>query len=583
MSIKIRYMLAMPEPETHRFHVTVEVEGWHLAQAELVLPAWTPGSYLIREFARHVENFRVETFAGAPLGWQRVNKALWLIECDETSGFRAHYEVYANELTVRTSHLDSTHGYFNGTTLFVYVDGFKQHPVTLLVQEPEGWHTSIALPQNEQGEYEAATYDILVDSPGEVGTHRVLRFEGLGKPHEIALWGSGNEDESRLIQDLKRVVENTAKMFGNRLPYERYLFIVHLGDRLRGGLEHRDSTTLAVDRWTFAPAREYEKFIRLAIHEFFHTWNVKRIRPSNLGPFDYTQEAYTPLLWVMEGFTSYYDSLIQCRTGFISPKRYLEVLQERIEKYLKQPGRLIQSVEESSLTTWIKFYRQDEHYINSGISYYVKGSFVALMLDLHLRAMSRNEKTLDDVMRYLWHVYGARDVGFTEDEFYDAVEGVGEIDLDPFLERFVRGVEELPLADYFKIVGLELTQTHDKDTPKGWLGVNFKKHPQRAIIKNVLRDGPGQAAGLMAKDQLIAIDGYQIQNEEFLTKRLRQKSAGDNVTLHLFRYGLLLQKELTLAETPPDSITLRPRKDAAMPQRQLLESWLGTSWANIAK
>lgn len=581
MSITIHYTLAMPQPETHRFHVTVEVEGWHLKKAELVLPVWTPGSYLIREFARHVEHVRVETTTGLPLSWTRVTKTKWDIQTDDVSAFRLHYEVYANELTVRTSHLDSTHGYFNGTTLFMYLDGFKEHPVTLEIQEPPGWHTSIALPQNDQKIYEAATYDILVDSPGEIGTHRILHFEALGKPHEMALWGRGNENESLLVQDLKRVVEYVAKLFSNSLPYERYLFIIHLGDRLRGGLEHRDSTTLAVDRWSFSPASEYKEFIRLAIHEFFHTWNVKRIRPSNLGPFDYTQEVYTPLLWVMEGFTSYYDSLIQCRCGLISPKQYLQTIEERIGSYWAQPGRLIQSLEESSFTTWIKFYRQDEQYINSGISYYLKGSFVALILDLHLRATSHNEKSLDDVMRYLWHLYGKRDVGFSEDEFYDVVEHVGEMDLDPFLDRFVRGVEELPLVDYLALAGLHLTRSYKADTPKAWLGVKFKSSHQGVIIKNVLRDAPAEQAGLMAKDKLIAIDGVEIRDRAFLTKRLREKAPGESVTLHLFRSGLLLEKVLTLGLCPPDSISIVAHKDASMAQRKLLELWLNTSWESV--
>ncbi len=583
MSIAIHYTLTLPRPETHRFHVTIEVKGRKLKKAELVLPVWTPGSYLVREFARHIENFRVESLTGSDLSSTRVTKTMWHIETGDVNDFRVHYEVYANELTVRTSHLDSTHGYFNGTTLFMYLNGFKEHPVTLEIQEPPGWHTSIALPQNNEKIYEAATYDILVDSPGEIGTHRVLHFEALGKPHEIALWGEGNENELLLIQDLKRIVEHVAKLFGNSLPYERYLFIIHLGDRLRGGLEHRDSTTLAVDRWSFSPPSEYNKFIRLAIHEFFHTWNVKRIRPSNLGPFDYTQEVYTPLLWVMEGFTTYYDNLLQCRSGMISPKQYLQAIEERISSYLAQPGRLIQSLEESSFTTWIKFYRQDENYINSGISYYLKGSFVALLLDLHLRATSKNEKSLDDVMRYLWHLYGKRDMGFSEDEFYDVVESVGELDLDPLLDRFVRGVEELPLAGYLALAGLDLTHTYKPDTPRAWLGIKLRANSQGVGIKNVLRESPAEEVGLMAKDQLIAIDGYQIRDEGFFMQRLREKAPGERITLHLFRSGLLLEKELTLGHCPPDLISIRPYKDASMAQRKLLELWLNTSWESIVQ
>jgi predicted metalloprotease with PDZ domain len=279
MPPQIHYTISMLRPETHRFQLTVEVREWEVAHADLVLPAWTPGSYLIREFARHVEGFRAERPDGMPLPVTRLSKATWRVETGDERAFRACYEVYANELTVRTSHLDATHGYFNGANVFTYLDGHKEHPVTLRIEAPEGWHASIALPRDEKGHYQAANYDVLVDSPGEVGTHRVLHFEALGKPHEVALWGTGNEDEGALRRDLKQVVEGVAEMFGSELPYERYLFIVHLGDRLSGGLEHRDSTTLAVDRWTFEPRSEYEKFLRLAVHEFFHVWNVKRIRP----------------------------------------------------------------------------------------------------------------------------------------------------------------------------------------------------------------------------------------------------------------------------------------------------------------
>lgn len=582
MSLNIQYTIAMPKPESHRFLVSLKVENWRLdaLQAEFVLPAWTPGSYLVREFARHLENFRAETLDGTPLPWRRVSKATWQVETGAVTDFRASYEVYANDLTVRTSHLDESHGYFNGTNVFMYLDGFKEHPVSLSIQAPEGWHSSIALPQNERGLFEAKTYDLLVDSPAEIGSHRVLTFNAVGKPHEIALWGSGNEDESALKQDMKNIVETVAQMFQNELPYDHYLFIVHLGDRLGGGLEHQNSTTLAVDRWTFSPRRDYEKFLRLTAHEYFHAWNVKRLRPSNLGPFDYTKEVYTPLLWVMEGFTSYYDNLFMRRAGFITPQRYLELMAERIAKYRQQPGRLVQSLEESSLTAWIKYYRQDENYINTGVSYYLKGSLVALMLDLHLRYISNNEKSLDDVMRYLWHIYGSRDIGFTPDQFYDALEGVGEMDIDPYRKRFVSGVEELPLEQYFTLAGLEIISEHKSKTPKAWTGLRFRNAASGVRIKNVLRDSPAAAAGLMANDRLIAIDGYEIQDQAFVKARLHEKKPDDKVTFHLFRYGELIEKQVMLAQTPHDQITLRPRKEATLHQRKLLEDWLATTWCS---
>ncbi|MGH2544522.1 MAG: M61 family metallopeptidase [Ardenticatenaceae bacterium] len=576
MPVQIEYSIAMPQPATHRFHVTVIVTEWQEPHARLVLPAWTPGSYLIREFARHVENFQADTGNGSPLSWVRADKATWQIATGELSTFRVRYEVYANDLTVRTSHLDASHGYFNGTNVFVYLDGFEQSPVTLRVDAPAGWHTSIALPQAKDGRYHAATYDILADSPAEIGAHRVLRFEALDRPHEIALWGDGNEDEKALVRDLKQIVETVAGFFRDGLPYERYLFILHLGDRLGGGLEHRDSTTLGVDRWTFNPRDSYEKFLRLALHEFFHTWNVKRIRPAGLGPFDYTKEVYTPLLWVMEGFTTYYDLVLLRRAGLITRKRYLELLAERIATYSLQPGRHIQSLAESSLTTWIKFYRQDENYVNSGISYYLKGSLVALMLDLEMRRRSDNAASLDHLMRHLWESYGRRDVAFSPDEFVAALAEVAGFDLSSYLERFVRGTEDLPLESILRRAGLHLARSRGAETPEVWLGLNCQDRDGEIVVQNVLRDSPAEEAGLMANDRLLAIEGYEIRDCAFLSARLSEHEAGDAVTLHLFRYGLLLQKRVRLAEAIPDQVVLRPMKELSPLQRRILASWLQT-------
>ncbi|MBA3531879.1 MAG: M61 family metallopeptidase [Ardenticatenales bacterium] len=574
MTTQIHYTLAMTRPETHRFEVTLEVRGANTPYIDLTLPVWTPGSYLVREFARHVEQFHAETSDGNPLSWTRLNKGCWRIHLPMSREFRVRYEVYANDLSVRTSHLDTTHGYFNGANLFMYLDGFKEQPVTLEIQAPPGWHASIALPQNGQGWYEAESYDLLVDSPGEVGTHRVLRFEALGKPHEVALWGSGNEDEATLVRDLKQIVEGVAQMFEGQLPYERYLFIVHLGDRLGGGLEHRNSTTLAVDRWSFFPYSEYEKFLRLAVHEFFHVWLVKRIRPHNLGPFDYTQEVYTPLLWVMEGFTTYYDVMLLRRLGLVTTQRCLDLLAERIAAYRLQPGRLIQSLEESSLTAWIKFYRQDENYVNSGISYYLKGGLVALMLDLHLRLSSQNKHSLDDVVCQLWAQYGQRDVGFTPEEFLAVLAEIGGPEMEGYLGRFARGMEELPLEAFLSAAGLELEGRCTDEMLPVWTGLSLKQEAGKLIVKHVLRDSPAERAGIMANDQLVALNGYQLTEEKFLTARLKEQRPGNTITLHLFRYAMLTETHLTLAPAPCDSALLRPIKNPTSLQRHILESWL---------
>lgn len=580
MDLAVHYTIAMPVPETHLFHVTIEVQGYSAREAKLVLPVWTPGSYLVREFARNIEGFSAETLEGHPLRWVRADKASWVVALKDSPAFRVRYKVYAFEWSVRTSHLTSQHGYFNGTSVFMYLDGYKQHPVSLeiLPSPGRGWHVSIALPKDRHGLYHAGTYDELVDSPAEIGTHRVISFEALGKPHEIALFGEGNEDPERLRADFKTIVETTARLFDDELPYERYLFILHLSDGRSGGLEHRASTTLLTDRWAFEPQSAYEKLLRLASHEFFHTWNGKRIRPHNLGPFDYLHEVYTPLLWVVEGFTTYYDLLILRRAGLITARRYRALLGERIATYRSMPGRLVQTLEEASLAAWIKFYRPDENTPNSAISYYLKGGLVALMIDLGLRQSTGNEKSLDDLMRYLWSRYGQRDVGFSPDEFADALDLVAEGDYEAFLDRYVRNTAELPLEEMLAQAGLALVSRRKKETSPAWVGVTLEKREEGLVVKTVFRGGPGEAGDLNPGDELLALNGYRLADADSLRSRLSMAEPGQQVTFHLFREGQLLTRQVVLGEPPPDEVLIE-RVDAPTPlQRTIYESWLQTSW-----
>lgn len=583
MALAIHYTISMPAPQTHRFHVTIDVYDYEGREATFALPVWAPGSYVIREFARHVEGFAAERADGHPLAWTRRDKTSWVVRTDGIAAFRIRYQVYAFDWSVRTSHLTSEHGYFNGSNVFMYLDGFKQHPVTLTIVPPpdRAWHTSIALPQGQDGRYRATNYDHLVDSPAEIGTHRVATFEALGRHHEVAVFGEGNEDLDRLCEDLKTIVETTADLFEGELPYERYLFIFHLSDGRRGGLEHRDSTTLLVDRWAFQPQSEYERVLLLAAHEFFHVWNVKRIRPHNLGPFDYLHEVYTPLLWVMEGVTTYYELLILRRAGLISARRYLQLLSERIATYRAIPGRLVQSLEEASLTAWIKYYRPDENSPNSAISYYLKGGLVALMLDLRMRHETRNEKSLDDLMRYLWDRYGKRDVGFSPDEFADALDLVAEGDYSDFLECYVRGTVELPLEEALALAGLELVTRRKKEMPAAWLGLTLEERAaERAelIVKTVFRESPAETGDLNSGDELLALNGFRLKRPDDLKNRLAESRPGERVTFHLFREGRLLTREVVLGEAPPDEVVLRFVEQPTALQRTIYESWLKATW-----
>ncbi|PDV99641.1 peptidase M61 [Candidatus Viridilinea mediisalina] len=560
----ITYTISMPEPNSHLFHVSIELDGLSGATQDLVLPAWTPGSYLLREYARHVQGFAARTVDGVPLPWRKVAKDTWQIETQGAHGLFASYAVYANELTVRTSHLDASHAYFNGATVFMYAAGRTHECLRLAVMPPDDWYVTTGLQplvgdaliaDRERKTYlfTAADYDELVDCPVECGTHRRLFFTVDDVPHELAIWGAGNEDEQRLVADTRRIVEVQRAFFGT-LPYSSYHFILHLTDGRGGGLEHRNSVTNQLDRWSFRPERSYERFLALTSHEFFHVWNVKRLRPAPLGPFDYRSENYTRLLWLMEGATSYYDQLLLVRAGLLTPERYLERLAEKIVQLQSQPGRYVQSLEQSSFDAWIKLYRPDENSANSSISYYLKGALVCLLLDLRIREASGGQRSLDDLMRLLYQRYPASGPGIPEEGAVQAAaEELAGVGLNSFFNDYVAGVAELDYATGLAVAGLELRW--QRRGPQAWLGLQVQSQGERCVVSSVRSDGPAYGAGIYAHDQLLALDGWRI-NPDKLNARLAERQPGTTVRLTLFRGDQLHELPVTLAEAPPDGLEL---------------------------
>lgn len=573
----ITYTISMPAPHTHLFHVTVEVDGLDGAFVDLILPSWTPGSYMIREYARHVQGFGAFTTAmDTPLPWRKIARDAWRVETGGAERIQVRYQVYANDLTVRTSHLDGAHGYFNGASVFVFVPGREAEPLRLRVEPPPGWQVTTGLePADRPNEFLAADYDELVDCPVECGTHRLLAFEVDGVPHRIAIWGYGNEDEVRLIADTRRIVEVQRDFFG-ALPYCHYTFILHLLDGRGGGLEHRNSVTNQVDRWTFRPERNYERYLSLTSHELFHVWNAKRLRPAPLGPFDYRRENYTRLLWWVEGATSYYDNLLLVRAGLMAPERFLERLGEAVAQLQNQPGRLLQSLEQSSFDAWIKFYRPDENSANSSVSYYLKGGLVCFLLDMEIRARTGGTRSLDDLMRQLYAAYPITGPGIPEEgALLAAVEeltGDRQGAFRDFFARYVSGVAELDYARALAVAGLELRW--ERKGPRAWLGCNLKRQGERTIIESVRSDGPAWEAGVYAGDELLALDGWRV-NDERLTERLEERQPGDTVRLSLFRGDALIEASVTLAEAPPDRAVIKPLPAPDEAQRRTYRSWLG--------
>ena len=585
----IVYRLRMPEPHTHLFHVELRAESVS-GPAELVMPSWTPGSYLMREFPRNVVSFAAEDGAGRALSFAKADKNTWRVAAPSDGRLTARYVVYADELTVRTSHLDATHAYVNGASVFMFPRGRESEPARVEIDAPRGWRVSTALPEDGSPDaFRAADYDELVDSPFEIGTHERLEFEVEGKRHRWAIWGRGNHDADRLVADATRVILAEKALFGT-LPYPEYLFILHLISGGSGGLEHKNSTSLLADRWSFrGPA--YENLQGLVAHEFFHLWNGKRIRPAALGPFDYTRENYTRDLWVVEGLTTYYTEVMLRRAGLMTQQRFLDKLADQVTRLQTTPGRLVQPLADASFDAWIKFYRPDANTPNATISYYQKGAMVGLLLDLRIRAATENRRSLDDVMRALWERFGARDVGYAEGAVEALASEVAGVDLAPDFDRWLRSTEELDFAAHLAAAGLVLAPAHEPRPgmpafavpaaePGGGgartevrTGIQLKYEGGRMVIGHVLADTPAWRAGLSAGDEPVALDGLRVMGEA-LNARLAEKKTGERVSLTVFRRDELVTVELEVERAAPARLAIRPAESPTPEQRRVLEDWL---------
>ncbi len=575
----IQYTVSMLRPHSHLYDVTMDVDGIAEPTINVALPVWTPGSYMVRDYARHVQGFAALT-GEQTLPWHKLDKTTWRITTGGSDHVRITYSVYAFELTVRTSHLDGSHGYFNPATICMYRPGYTAQPHLVRVVTPPGWQVTTGLERTLSADptaFYAEDYDHLVDSPFECGTHQLLSFEVDGIPHEIALWGHGNEDPARIITDTHTIVETTRDLFGS-LPYQRYVFIVQLADSRGGGLEHRNSVTNLVDRWTFQPQKAYERFLSLTSHEFFHVWNVKRLRAEPLGPFDYSCENYTRLLWAMEGVTSYYDNLLLERAGLLTPQRYLESVAEKILSLQSQPGRALQSLELSSFDAWIKLYRPDENSVNSSISYYLKGSLVAMLLDLEIRRHTNGTRSLDDVLRYLYEKYPINGSGIPEENGYlaavEMVAGEASGAYRQFFARYIAGTDELDYERAFETVGLALDWGYSgSPEAPAWLGLKLKTESGRTKVSLVPSDCPAYAAGIYAGDELLALDGMRV-DETRLDARLAERRPGDTVVLSLFRRDELLHVPVILAPAPFNRLEIVPTGEPTDQQQLLYRQWL---------
>ena len=598
----IHYSILPSSPEAHLFEVRCTVDNPDPWGQKFSLPAWIPGSYMIREFAKHVVCIRAQ--AGRkqlPIG--KLDKNTWQV-APHDGPVTVTMEVYAWDLSVRGAHLDTTHAFFNGTSMFLKVEGCEDEPVEVEILPPKGtryrnWGVATSMRRKDArpylfGTYEAANYDELIDHPVEMGSFELATFKAAGVQHDIAITGRHRTDMRRLAKDLKTLCETQIEFFGGTAPMDRYVFLITaIGDGY-GGLEHRASTALICSRNDLPQegmgkaTGGYRTFLGLASHEYFHAWNVKRIRPAAFTPYDLNQENYTTLLWAFEGLTSYYDDLLLVRAGLIPRNTYLETLGRNITTLLRVAGRRKQSVAESSFDAWIKYYRGDENTPNAGVSYYLKGSLIGLSLDLLIRAQTNHRRSLDHVMRALWKKYGARGIGVPEDGIEQAAEQATGLKLKNFFDKAVRSTTDLPLEKLLATVGVDIQQRParsgaDRRDPKSKkerlaqrgvsLGVRSGSDGGDLKINQVFDGGAAQQAGIAAGDIVIAIDGLRVSSDN-IDAHLTRYRAGETVPLHVFRRDELHVMPLTLAAARPDAWTLSVVDDVRL--ARFRKAWLGT-------
>ncbi len=599
----LSYTIAAADPAAHLFEITLRIDAPDAAGQILSMPAWIPGSYMIREFARNVVSIDAHA-DGKRIALKKLDKHTW--QAAPTAGpLLLRYRVYAWDLSVRAAHLDQTHGFFNGSSVFLRVHGQEDRPHVVDILRPEGeafqsWRVATALPELKAkrygfGTYIAADYDELIDHPVEMGEFALATFRAHGVPHDIVITGRVPRlDMQRLSKDLKRVCEAQIALFeprSKRAPMSRYVFLtLAVGDGY-GGLEHRASTALICSRSDLPVTGQkemsdgYRTFLGLCSHEYFHTWNVKRIKPDAFAPYDLSREAYTSLLWLFEGFTSYYDDLMLVRSGVIDEAAYLKLLAKTANGVLRGSGRTRQSVAESSFDAWVKYYRQDENAPNAIVSYYTKGSLVALALDLTIRRQSKGKKSLDDVMRALWQRYGrdfytqAGGRGVSEADAEALFDEVAGIKLKRFFDRHVRGTADLPLADLLAPFGVTLED--GRAQAKAGLGVRTTRDGNDCKLANVYEGEAAHRAGLSAGDLLVAIDGLRVTAGN-LDKLLARYQPGDRVLLHAFRRDELMAFDVALAADAAPQLKLQAAVKPAAATR-MRHAWLGTKSAEQAR
>ena len=571
----IIYTLRFPEPHTHYVNVEASVPTGGRPHVELMMAVWTPGSYLVREFARHVEAVTAQTSTGKPLAVEKSRKNRWRMTTGGADRIVVSYRVYGREMSVRTNWIEADFAILNGAPTFLTLaddDSARPHDVTL--ELPTGWSRSLTglTPRTDRGPhtYRAADFDTLVDSPIVAGTPAVYEFSVDGTPHLLVNLGeSGVWHGPQSAQDVEKITREIYRMWGV-MPYDRYLFL-NMITEAGGGLEHRNSALLMSSRWATSSDSSYLRWLGLVSHELFHAWNVKRLRPIELGPFDYENETHTESLWVVEGLTSYYGDLGVHRAGLSTVEQYLGALSRQIRGLQTTPGREVQPVALASYDAWIKYYRGDENSPNSSVSYYTKGAVIGFLLDMRVRAATAGAKTLDDVMRLAYTRF-SEERGFTPEEFRATAREVAGMDLSEWFTRALDTTEELDYTESLDWLGLEFAD-RPQDEELGWVGLVTRTSNGRLLVSQVRRDTPAHEAGFNVDDEILAIGDHRVLANQW-NERIALTPPSSEISVMISRRGALRRLSVVVGAQPVDQWDLQPVEEASLAQERHREAWL---------
>ena len=582
----IVYHIRFADRKNHYAEITATCPTDGREHVDLMMATWTPGSYLVREYARHIDSISATDDSGTAVEIRKTSKNRWRVTSGQGSHIRVSYRLYCRIMSVRSNWVDRNYALINGAPTFLTTASDHQRIHRVSLEVPPEWNevvTSLPAVDGSDHTFQAQNFDELVDSPFLCGNPAIHKFEVGGKEHVLANLNEGGLWDGRAAAaDVAKIVQHHQQFWGVT-PYPRYVFF-NLITESGGGLEHDNNTVMMTSRFAFRVRKDYAKWLGLVSHEFFHTWNVRRLRPRALMEYDYENEVYFPTLWIAEGITSYYDDVGLIRSGVISAKEYLEAFSTTIQRVEDAPGKHVQSLRDSSHDTWIKLYRRDENSDNSQISYYTKGAVVAFLLDAKIRRMTNGRKSLDNVMQLLYSRFV--DQGYTPDDFRSLAEEVSEADLSDF---FAGNIDKASAPDYteaFEWFGLEFEPAGAEagdGKPSGnppqekapWLGVTTRVSRGRLIIASVVRDSPAWKAGINPEDELLAIGGFRILPADF-PGRLTQYSADETQTVTVSRRGQLEEVSVTFAATPEQTWKLRFTKEATEDQVKHRADWLGT-------